>query len=81
MKQEPLRTWAEDISGYENEIIDYYLSRRELNNQIHTTIAPTMITEGSQAGNVMPQKMEAVINFRLSPQDTDASVLEHCSRT
>ena len=81
MKQEPLRTWAKDISGFENEIIGYYLSRRELNNQIHTTIAPTMITEGSQAGNVMPQKMEAVINFRLSPQDTDASVLEHCSRT
>ena len=78
MKQEPLRTWAQDISRYENEIIGYYLSRRELNNQIHTTIAPTMITEGSQAGNVMPQKMEAVINFRLAPQDTDASVMEHC---
>ena len=80
MKQEPLRTWASDIGRYEKEIIGYYLSRRELNNQIHTTIAPTMITEGSQAGNVMPQRMEAVINFRLSPQDTDASVLEHCRK-
>ncbi len=78
IKEEPLKTWAGDTDRYEQEIIGYYLSRRELNNQVHTTIAPTMITEGSQAGNVMPQKMEAVINFRLAPQDTDASVLAHC---
>ena len=26
----------------------------------------------------MPQDMEAVINFRLCPQDTPESLLEHC---
>ena len=76
----PLQKWVKDIDRYEQEILEYYLSRIELNNQVHTTIAPTMITEGSEAGNVMPQKMEAVINFRLSPQDTIESVMEHCRR-
>ncbi|MBQ9154586.1 MAG: M20/M25/M40 family metallo-hydrolase [Solobacterium sp.] len=64
----------------EQEMIRIYLAHPDLNSQVHTTIAPTMISGGSQAGNVMPQHMEAVINFRLAPQDTDASVLEHCRR-
>ena len=56
-----------DIDANEQMIIEHYLSQPDLNNQIHTTIAPTMISGGSQVGNVMPQHMEAVINFRVAP--------------
>ena len=80
IKEGPLKKYVEDIDAHEREIIDYYLSKEELNNQIRTTIAPTMISGGSQAGNVMPQNMEAVINFRLAAQDSDASLLEHCQK-
>ncbi len=78
IKEGPLKEAVRDIDANEQQIIEHYLSHPELNNQIHTTIAPTMICGGSDAGNVMPQHMEAVINFRLAPQDTDAGLLEHC---
>ncbi|MBR2801645.1 MAG: M20/M25/M40 family metallo-hydrolase [Erysipelotrichaceae bacterium] len=80
IKEGPLKEYVQDIDAHEQEIIAYYLSKEDLNNQIRTTIAPTMISGGSQAGNVMPQKMEAVINFRLAAQDSNASLLEHCQK-
>lgn len=80
IKEGPLKEAVQDIDANEQQIIDHYLSHPDLNSQIHTTIAPTMISGGSQAGNVMPQHMEAVINFRLAPQDTDAGLLEHCRK-
>jgi len=80
IKKGPLKEMVTDIDANEKQIIEYYLSQPELNPQVHTTIAPTMITKGSDAGNVMPQHMEAVINFRLAPQDSDAKLLEHCRR-
>ena len=80
IKEGPLKEAVKDIDANEQQIIEHYLSHHDLNNQIHTTIAPTMISGGSQAGNVMPQHMEAVINFRLAPQDTDAGLLEHCRK-
>ena len=76
--EEPMRTWVKDIDAHEREILDWYLSKESLYHQVQTTAAPTMIAGGSQAGNVMPQDMEAVINFRLCPQDTPESLLEHC---
>jgi carboxypeptidase PM20D1 len=80
MKEGSLKEAVRDIDANEQQIIAHYLSHPDLNSQIHTTIAPTMISGGSQAGNVMPQHMEAVINFRLAPQDTDAGLLEHCRK-
>ncbi len=80
IKEGPLKEAVKDIDANEQQIIDHYLSHPDLNSQIHTTIAPTMISGGSQAGNVMPQHMEAVINFRLAPQDSDAGLLEHCRK-
>lgn len=80
IRKGPLKEAVGDIDANEQQIIAYYLSHPQLNPQVHTTIAPTMITKGSDAGNVMPQHMEAVINFRLAPQDTDAGLLEHCRK-
>ena len=78
MHEGAFRDAVRNIDKDEQAVIDLYLAHPDLNSQIHTTIAPTMISGGSQAGNVMPQHMEAVINFRLAPQDTDAGLLEHC---
>lgn len=76
IKEEPMASYVKDIRKNEKKIIGYYLEHEDLYNQITTTKAPTMITPGSPAGNVMPQDMEAVINFRLSPQDSVESLSE-----
>ncbi|MBC3765285.1 M20 family peptidase [Neptunicella marina] len=43
---------------------------------IHTTIAPTML-QGSSKSNVLPSLATAVVNFRIMPGDTIASVEQH----
>ena len=42
---------------------------------LHTTIAPTML-EGSPKENVLPQSANALVNYRIAPWDTSATVLE-----
>ncbi len=42
---------------------------------LHTTIAPTML-EGSPKENVLPQSANALINYRIAPWDSSATVLE-----
>lgn len=43
---------------------------------VRTTTAPTMLT-GSIKDNVLPQRASAVVNFRIHPSDTVASVTQH----
>ena len=43
---------------------------------VRTTTAPTMLT-GSIKDNVLPQRASAVINFRIHPNDSVASVTQH----
>ena len=74
----PLSAWAKDPEAHEREITEYFLSRESLYHLVTTTAAPTMISGGAPAGNVMPQDMTANINFRLIPSDTPESLLAHC---
>ena len=76
--QEPMRTWAADPDRYEKEILGWFSRHKSLYHMTQTTAAPTMIRGGSPAGNVMPQDMEAVINFRMIPEDTPDLLLERC---
>ena len=78
MTAEPMKTWAGDIDAHEGEILAWFLRHESLYHLVQTTAAPTMISGGAPAGNVMPQTMEAVVNFRLCPQDTPESLLAHC---
>lgn len=64
--------------GDDAALIRWFLEHESLYHLVQTTAAPTMITGGSAAGNVMPQDMEAVINFRLTNYDTPESLLAHC---
>ncbi|MBI2836822.1 MAG: M20 family peptidase [Acidobacteria bacterium] len=47
---------------------------------IRTTTAPTMFEAGSKE-NVLPLKARAVVNFRILPGDTIASVMDHVRKT
>ena len=76
--EEPMRTWAQDMDAHREEILGWFKGKESLYHQVQTTVAPTMIQGGSQAGNVMPQDMEAVINFRLAPPDTPQSLMDRC---
>ncbi len=77
---EPMKTWVSDIDAHEEEILGWFLGHESLYHLVQTTVAPTMIKGGAPAGNVMPQDMEAVINFRLCPQDTPESLLAYCRK-
>ncbi|MFC8044410.1 M20/M25/M40 family metallo-hydrolase [Nocardia sp. NPDC057353] len=44
---------------------------------VRTTTAPTVFHGGVKA-NVLPQRAEALVNFRILPGDSVRSVLEHC---
>ncbi|GAB2673831.1 M20/M25/M40 family metallo-hydrolase [Nocardia goodfellowii] len=46
---------------------------------VRTTTAPTVIRGGVKA-NVLPQRAEALVNFRILPGDSVAKVLEHCRK-
>jgi carboxypeptidase PM20D1 len=46
------------------------------NAMVRTTIAPTVFQAGAK-DNVLPSQARAVINFRILPGDSSASVLEH----
>ena len=76
--EEPLRTLCRDVDGNAQAIADYCRTVPALFPYVTTTIAPTMIRGSSAACNVMPQNMAAVINFRLSEQDSVESVFRHC---
>lgn len=46
---------------------------------IHTTIAPTVISGGNK-DNVMPPEAKASVNFRIHPRDTIQSVIDHVTK-
>lgn len=73
--QEPMKTWASRPNDFEKEILAWFDGHESLYHLTRTTIAPTMISGGAPAGNIMPQDMSAVINFRLIPKDTPESLM------
>ena len=75
--EEPMAQYVRDIDKNTENILKWFAQRRSLYHQVQTTTAPTQITPGAPAGNVMPQDMAAVINFRLAPPDTPDTLLKH----
>ncbi|WP_433714669.1 M20/M25/M40 family metallo-hydrolase [Nocardia sp. CA-084685] len=54
-------------------------ARPQTESLVRTTTAPTVIRGGVKP-NVLPQQAEALVNFRILPGDSVASVLEHCRK-
>ena len=76
--KEPMKTYVKDIDSNPDELLDFLYEDRNLAPLVHTTTAATMIN-GSPAPNVLPQKVEAIFNFRTSPADSNADVVKHCT--
>jgi carboxypeptidase PM20D1 len=57
-------------------ILQTYDGAPELSAQVRTTTAVTMMNSGTKE-NILPQRAEAVVNFRLRPGDTVADVADH----
>ncbi|MCP9619984.1 M20/M25/M40 family metallo-hydrolase [Nocardia otitidiscaviarum] len=53
--------------------------RPQTEAMVRTTTAPTVIHGGVKA-NVLPQRAEALVNFRILPGDSVDTVLAHCRR-
>jgi carboxypeptidase PM20D1 len=49
------------------------------NAMVRTTTAPTMLV-GSAKENVLPQRAQAAVNFRVHPNDTVADVVQHVKK-
>ena len=75
---EPLKALVQDVAGNADAIAGWCHENRALFPFVSSTIAPTVIRGSSDACNVMPQDMQAVINFRLAEGDTTESVMAHC---
>lgn len=78
--EEPLKTFVADLDKNAAAIAEYCLGVPELFPLVTTTIAPTVMRGGSAACNVMPQNMEAVVNFRIAEGHTADEVMEKCKK-
>lgn len=72
-----LKTIFSDPAAHSADVLDFLMQSDRLAPLVHTTTAATMIS-GSPAPNVLPQTVEAVINFRITAGETTADVIEHC---
>ncbi len=77
--EEPFKTYLSDLPKYKDNLARHLVDNDALAPLVHTTTAETMIS-GSPAPNVLPQKVEAIINFRLAPWDSCVGVVEHCKK-
>ena len=78
IKEEPLRSYVQDVRGNADKIAAWCSERKSMFPFVMTTVAPTMIEGGSSAPNVLPADMYAVLNIRANQGETASSVLEHC---
>ncbi|MBQ2739867.1 MAG: M20/M25/M40 family metallo-hydrolase [Oscillibacter sp.] len=78
--EEPLRSLVQDIPGNATAIAEHCLHHPRLFPFVSTTIAPTVIRGSSSACNVMPQDMEAVINFRIAEGDSVQALEARCRK-
>lgn len=60
-------------------ILNIYQASGSGNALVRTTTAPTIIQAGVK-DNLIPTKAEAVINFRILPEETSADVLTHIEK-
>ena len=75
---EPLKSLLADFDGNREAIAQCCMENPTLFPHVTTTIAPTVIRGSSAACNVMPQNMEAVINFRIAAGHTPDEIMDRC---
>ena len=75
---EPLKSLIAGLPATSAQLAEYCLRDPQLFPYVSTTIAPTVIQGSSAACNVMPQDMQAVINFRIAEGDSTSALMERC---
>ena len=60
---------------FKNVIVKIYQSTASGNALVSTTVAPTILQAGTKA-NILPEKAEAVLNFRLLPGETSTDIVK-----
>lgn len=75
----PLRAVVANLWLFEPLLLRQLAAEPATNAMIRTTTAPTMI-DGGVKQNVIPARARGVVNFRILPGDTTASVVEHVRR-
>lgn len=76
----PMRLGFANPALFERLIMRAFNRYPEAASSLRTTTATTIIQAGEK-DNVIPPRARAVINFRILPGDSVASVLEHVRRT
>ncbi|WP_273383436.1 M20/M25/M40 family metallo-hydrolase [Enorma phocaeensis] len=67
------------IEENRDQLARFFASQKTLFPYVTTTCAPTMIEGSSQAPNVMPKDMSAIIDFRSMPGTCVEDVMAHCA--
>lgn len=60
-------------------ILDTFLANKNTRAITRTTTAPTILKGGTK-NNILPGSAQAIVNFRISPNDSIADVLAHVRR-
>ncbi|MEC3953005.1 M20/M25/M40 family metallo-hydrolase [Nocardia sp. CDC153] len=76
---EPRRTLVGLVNSAGPVVARVLAARPQTEALVRTTTAPTVIRGGVKP-NVLPQKAEAFVNFRILPGDSVADVLKHCRK-
>lgn len=61
---------------FKGVILNIYTGSNAGNAIVRTTTSPTIVTAGLK-DNVIPTRAEAVVNFRILPEETSAGMLQH----
>ncbi|MEC3915871.1 M20/M25/M40 family metallo-hydrolase [Nocardia sp. CDC160] len=76
---EPRRTLVGLVNSAGPVVARVLAARPQTEALVRTTTAPTVIRGGVKP-NVLPQKAEAFVNFRILPGDSVADVVKHCRK-
>ena len=76
--EEPYKSFVQSLGGDESAFVQHLYDSPVHNPLVHTTTAVNMIEGGSPAPNVLPQRVQALINFRTSPSESCEGVLQAC---
>jgi carboxypeptidase PM20D1 len=76
----PLNVIAANLQLTKPLLLKAFVSRPSGAAMVRTTTAPTML-KGSSAPNVLAEKAEVNINFRISPADSMDELLRHIKKT
>lgn len=78
--EKPFSDLVTDLDANSDAIAGMMAESPDTFSYVTTTVAPTVIEGGSDACNVLPQDMRAVINFRINQGMTADEIMKKCRK-